>query len=1086
MTGFLTALCVLSVAAQSPQDVGELRALARDGPDSVLVERLRRGPRDLREALRQLLAEARGGDDSAGLATVTAADHLASAWVIAWRDSFYVRKVSRFRSLSPADRQVNVTADSVLRAGNDALNSAGVDAAMPAWRESLRLHEGLADSAGIARALVAMAGGFKRASERDSAEMYFTRCRDLAERIRDYSTLGNVITQQADMKQARGDLGGATKLLVQAKAILERAGDPIGVASNQNILAIVAFRRGDLAGARSAFEAALIAYRSGGSEANAAMILGNLGVVAGRAGDYAESAARYGEALSTYRKLGRDPDAAVMLRNIGALEMNRGDYPAAITALSEAVAILGRTGPVSQEIDARVLLSDARSDMGDLQGAVTELDRAEALARHWQGGGAWGARLALARGHLAFRFNRLAEAEREYARAQRLPPDAGADEVRTRNRAQLGMAEVLVRRGNYRDAQLTMERLLQRGDFGIHNDALARVQLGEAARRAGDTATARRAFREAIDTLQSLGSADDEADALAELGDLEVKAGRALAAESLYEHAITRLGTLPAVNAWRLHAGLAGALRRRGAVGDAVTELQRAIAQIERVSGRVVLEERRSAFRADKWDVYVDLALVERARGRTEAALELSERLRARQMLELLARARPATAVSGGSLAGREDDLRRKIAELTQQLDTQGGGADRGLRDPAAVATANTAAAEALAGAQEEYATLLLEMREANPAYAALVRGEIAPASTIKAALAPDEALLEYLVGDSTTIVFVVTRDTLVSLDLNVSHSTLAGRVDFARGTLGSPTEGGAQRAWRPSLRRLYRQLVAPVEASGLLAGKRRLVIAPHAELHYLPFATLVVPGQREQLLIERYVIEYVPSASVWLRLRDRPAPSQGGGVLALAPRAATLPGSQAEVAAIQRIFGARARTLVGTPATERAFRTLAPGQEIVHLATYGVLNKQNPMFSFVELGAGGAGGGEGAGGAGGDEDGRLEVHEVFGLTLNARLLVLSACQTGVGAGALTDVPPGDDWVGLVQGFLYAGASNVMATLWPVSDVATARLMERFYKELAAGRPEGEALALAQRAAARDAGTAHPFYWAGFTLVRGR
>ena len=86
----------------------------------------------------------------------------------------------------------------------------------------------------------------------------------------------------------------------------------------------------------------------------------------------------------------------------------------------------------------------------------------------------------------------------------------------------------------------------------------------------------------------------------------------------------------------------------------------------------------------------------------------------------------------------------------------------------------------------------------------------------------------------------------------------------------------------------------------------------------------------------------------------------------------------------------------------------------------------------------------------------------------------------------MTDVPPGDDWVGLVQGFLYAGASDVMATLWPVSDVATARLMERFNKELAAGRPEAEALALAQRAALRDAGTAHPFFWSAFTLVWGR
>src|SRR5882672_12116885 len=79
MIGFLTALSVLSVAAQSPQDVGELRALARDGPDSVLVERLRRGPRDLREALRQLLAEGAGRDDSVGVAALTAAEHLANA-----------------------------------------------------------------------------------------------------------------------------------------------------------------------------------------------------------------------------------------------------------------------------------------------------------------------------------------------------------------------------------------------------------------------------------------------------------------------------------------------------------------------------------------------------------------------------------------------------------------------------------------------------------------------------------------------------------------------------------------------------------------------------------------------------------------------------------------------------------------------------------------------------------------------------------------------------------------------------------------------------------------------------------------------
>jgi CHAT domain-containing protein len=507
---------------------------------------------------------------------------------------------------------------------------------------------------------------------------------------------------------------------------------------------------------------------------------------------------------------------------------------------------------------------------------------------------------------------------------------------------------------------------------------------------------------------------------------------------------------------------------------EAAAELRAAIEEIERVSGMLSVEERRAAFLADKWEVYIELALVQQALGRPEAAFETSERLRARQMLDLLARGRVAPAGEASrDLAAREQDLRRRITELTRQLETP-DVADPGLRGPALAGTAAAATREALARAQDAYGDLLAEMREANPSYSALVRGEVAAAGEVRRALASDEALLEYLVGDSTTIVFVVTADSVAALDLNVTRGTIAGLVDFARGTLGSPTEGAARQAWRAPLRRLFRYLVTPVEASGLLGGKRRLLIASHVELHYLPFAALVRPGAPERLLIERYVLEYVPSASVWLSLRGRPVAPVRGGVLALAPRAAALPGSRAEVSAIGRIHGHRARVLVGGAATERAFRALAPEQGIVHLATYGVLNKHNPLFSFVELGVGGG------------EDGRLEVHEVFGLSLQAQLLVLSACQTGLGAGALADVPPGDDWVGLVQAFLFAGASNVMATLWPGADVATARVMERFYREFAAGRSAAEALAAMQRAAVGDLQTAHPFFWAGFALVRGR
>ena len=172
----------------------------------------------------------------------------------------------------------------------------------------------------------------------------------------------------------------------------------------------------------------------------------------------------------------------------------------------------------------------------------------------------------------------------------------------------------------------------------------------------------------------------------------------------------------------------------------------------------------------------------------------------------------------------------------------------------------------------------------------------------------------------------------------------------------------------------------------------------------------------------------------------------------------------------IGRTYGARATVLTGASATEHAFRLASPDAGIIHLATYGVLSKRNPLFSFVELASGDG------------DDGRLEVREALGLSLRARLLVLSACQTAVSSGTLGDVPSGEDWIGLVQAFLVAGATNVMGALWPVEDRATARLMERFYEALSAGRSEAEALAVAQRAALGDAATAHPIYWAGLAM----
>jgi CHAT domain-containing protein len=501
-----------------------------------------------------------------------------------------------------------------------------------------------------------------------------------------------------------------------------------------------------------------------------------------------------------------------------------------------------------------------------------------------------------------------------------------------------------------------------------------------------------------------------------------------------------------------------------------VSELRLAIADVERMANSVSASERRSVFRSDKWDPYLQLALIERERGDVASAFAVSERMRARQMLEIFTRGAVARSATADTvMVARERILRNRIAELTQRLESN--GTTTSLRGPGPLGVATDANRESLARAQEDYEQVLLDLDEESDAKPGL-RANVNQWRDVAAHLERDQALLEYLVTDSTTLVFIVKHDTAQAVDLGVGQATLASVIDFTRGAIARRSTTAGSNPWRAPLRRLYAMLIGPVEETGLLDDVRTLVIVPHAELHYLPFAALMRERGREQFLVERFDIAYAPSASMWLRLsQKRSLPNSR--VLALAPRAGVLPGSRLEVEAIKSIYGPDATVLTGADASERVFRTAGDRYGIVHLATNGILNPRNPLFSFVELTPDA------------DDDGRLEVHEVFGLALHTRLLVLSACQTALASGAASDVPAGDDWVGLVRAFLGGEAEHVIATLWTVEDRSTAQVMERLHRHLHAGEGEIAALSQAQRETLRNSATAGPFYWAGFVIEGG-
>ena len=1056
----MTALLLAALALQSPA-ADTLRQLALRLPAAALVAETRARPAAAREAVTFAL-------DRKDLAV---AGRLSAAYAVAWSDSFLVREVARFAGWPPERQAGKVWVDSVRRSGVTVYGRDGATAAIVVWRRALGRAQAIGDTAAIASVLGNIGAGFSTAGQLDSAMTYLEHARTLAEGIGDVRVAANAIGTLASVREDRGDLAAARDGYTAALARRERIGDTRGMAADYNNLGLLAQTAGDVAEARRQFEAALVINRREGRDDVAATNLVNLAGLASLDGDFARAERLYRDALSTWRAREQWADAADALHGLGQLELRRGDYPAARAALGEALAVYERTGPLSSALTVRRALAGALAGQGELQGAVDELSRTQRIADSARATPAARAGLALARADLAVQLNTRADAERLYARAEFLFRQAG-DPGGTAD-AQHGRGTLLLDKGDYARAQTLLDGALRSQTASGHQRAaaLTRLSLGDLAAARGDTTAARRQLARAAADLSSLGDPVGAAAATGERAALEGAAGLPVAAESLYRVAVGQAeGRLAPEVTWRLHAGLGLVARSRGATEDAARELRAAVADIERPGNSLALPERRSGFLADKWDVYAQLALTERARRRPGAAFEASERLRAREMLELLARGRVAPADTAATLIAREQDLRRRIAELTAGLEAGSGGAE-GVRGPDLAGVGGTTG-EALLHEQAAYADLLLEMRDQAPRHAALLSPPAVTWRDVATRLASDEALVEYLVSDSGSTAFVVTRDTVAAVDLGASRRDLRRLVQFARGTLEGPhLLAGGEALWRGPLRSLHQFLIAPLEETALLAGKARLIFVPHAELHYLPFAALL--DSRGRFLIERYEVVETPSAAVWLALGDRRPARSTAGVLAFAPRPDALPGSRQEVATIARLAGTDAQVLTGANASEAAFRRDAPSRRVLHLATYGILNKPNPLFSYVELAAGGG------------EDGRLEVHEVFGLTLAADLVVLSACQTGLGSGALADVPAGDDWVGLSRAFLHAGAAHVVATLWPVEDRASADLMERFYERFTAGADPVAALAAAQRTLLAVPATAHPFYWAGFVDVGG-
>jgi CHAT domain-containing protein len=520
------------------------------------------------------------------------------------------------------------------------------------------------------------------------------------------------------------------------------------------------------------------------------------------------------------------------------------------------------------------------------------------------------------------------------------------------------------------------------------------------------------------------------------------------------------------------------------------------------------------AARQNYYELYIDvlMQLHRRSPGQEYAglALHVSERARARSLLEALAESRadirqgvdPALLERERVARRRLDARERSRIELLSRRHT-----------PAQAA----AAEQELEKLLQEYRDVRTEIRVRSPRYAALTEPQPISLADIQTRLLDDRSLLlEYWLGEERSYLWAVTTT-------SIRGYTLPGR---------SRIEASARRFYDlliESRQRLARAETerAAIELGALLLGPvandiggRRLLIAADGILHYIPFAALsdpsaglesppspvrtgsraaaasagCPPGARYCPLIAGHEMANLPSASALDVIRkeqgNRPAAARtlaifSDPVFAASDPRVTAPASSAASSGFERLpFSRReADAIAALAPPDRTLKALdfeasraaaeradLAGYRFVHFATHGVVDTARPELSGLVLSL--------VDRSGRPQEGFLRLPELYNLNLGADLVVLSACRTALGREI-----KGEGLVGLARGFMYAGSPRVVASLWDVRDQATAELMTHFYRGmLRDGLSPAAALRAAQIELWKSGTYEAPFYWAAFVL----
>lgn len=608
--------------------------------------------------------------------------------------------------------------------------------------------------------------------------------------------------------------------------------------------------------------------------------------------------------------------------------------------------------------------------------------------------------------------------------------------------------------------------------------------LGTAHRRAGNTEEAVKAYESGISIIQRSGlKTEIEAAIYNDLGQLYLQQKNfPLALKSLQKALEIAEGRGREFVIQLASSSMGNLFLQTQRPAEALRYYRKSVEITESNRSFIRSEEERQSYFEERLDAYRGMVDVLFLEGKEKEAFNYTERARSRGFLDVLGSKVQLSRLKSG-LLNEERALRDKIAilkgksvrdQIETEIDTEKEGSTSELQE-----------------AEKAYDAFLAKVRQQDKEQASLMAVEPSTVTEVQELLDPATTLIEYFVTLSDIYVWAVEKDRVQLVRVPLPKKELSSLVKALRDTIFTLEEKEKFREFSLSL---YRHLIQPVLPH---IGGKELMIVPHDVLHYVPFHALLSPEGR--YLIERYPIYYLSSASL-LQFTKEKRKAKGDQVLALGNPDLGDPKMNLEFAELEakeiRGLYPQSTVLLRRDATEQKGKTLSPQHDIIHFATHAELREDDPLSSAILLAKDGK------------EDGRLEVKEIFGMDLKAGLVVLSACETGLGK-----LSSGDELVGLTRAFIYAGTPSVVASLWKVEDSSTAALMASFYKNLKTmtkvealrqaqlGLIKGEASSdlLARRGiggigklgempsseppAPSMISTSHPYFWAPFILV---